>query len=63
MLRKIAAQHSKLEAELEEAKEEQEQVTAWVRRLQKIKKQWAEKITQAIACGLDSVEELERVEE
>ena len=63
LLRKIAAQHSKLEAELEEAEEEQERVAAQVRRLQKMKKQWAEKMTWAVACGFDSMEELERVEE
>ena len=61
-LRRIADQHQKLEAELEAAEEEQEAAAARVRRLRKVKRQWAEKMTRAVARGLDSVEELERLE-
>jgi len=54
-LRKIATQHQKLEDELERAEEK-------VLRLRKQKKMWFEKMMRAISRGVDSVEELERVE-
>jgi hypothetical protein len=61
-LRRIATQHSKMEAELEKAEEERDLLDARVKRLRKQKKLWFEKMTKAISRGLDSVEELERVE-
>lgn len=54
-LRTIASQHQKLENELMEAEER-------VLRLRKQKKLWFEKMMRAISRGIDSVEELERVE-
>lgn len=61
-LRKIAAQHSKLESELEAAEEERRRMDARVERLRKQKKMWFEKMMRAVSRGIDSVEELERVE-
>jgi hypothetical protein len=54
-LRKIASQHQKLEDELLEAEEK-------VLRLRRQKKLWFEKMIRAVSKGLDTVEELERVE-
>ncbi|KAF5009660.1 hypothetical protein FDECE_4137 [Fusarium decemcellulare] len=54
-LRHIAVQHQKLEEELERAEEK-------VLRLRKQKKLWFEKMMRAVSRGLDTVEELERVE-
>jgi septal ring factor EnvC (AmiA/AmiB activator) len=54
-LRKIADQHAKLESELEAMEEK-------VLRLRKQKKMWFEKMMRAVSRGIDSVEELERVE-
>jgi len=54
-LRAIASQHQKLEDELMAAEER-------VLRLRKQKKLWFEKMMRAISRGIDSVEELERVE-
>jgi hypothetical protein len=54
-LRNIATQHQKLEEELERAEEK-------VLRLRKQKKLWFEKMVRAVSRGIDSVEELERVE-
>jgi hypothetical protein len=51
----IAAQHQKLEAELEEAENK-------VFRLRKQKKLWLEKMMRAVRRGISSVEELEKVE-
>ncbi|KAF4460792.1 hypothetical protein FALBO_12421 [Fusarium albosuccineum] len=54
-LRNIATQHQKLEEELERAEER-------VLSLRKQKKLWFEKMIRAVSRGIDSVEELERVE-
>jgi hypothetical protein len=54
-LRTIASQHQKLEDELMAAEER-------VLRLRKQKKMWFEKMMRAISRGIDTVEELERVE-
>ncbi|TDZ14074.1 hypothetical protein Cob_v013012 [Colletotrichum orbiculare MAFF 240422] len=54
-LRNIATQHQKLEDELQAAEEK-------VLRLRKQKKMWFEKMMRAVRRGIDSVEELERVE-
>ncbi|KAH9428634.1 hypothetical protein MCOR02_011180 [Pyricularia oryzae] len=54
-LHRIAAQHSKLESELEAAEEK-------VLRLRKQKKMWFEKMMRAVRRGIDSLEELDRVE-
>jgi hypothetical protein len=54
-LRRIATQHQKLEEELERAEEK-------VLRLRKQKKLWFEKMIRAVSRGIDTVEELERVE-
>lgn len=61
-LRNIGAQHSKVDAELDAAEEELELAAVRVRRLRKQKKLWFEKMVRAIRRGIDSVEELERVE-
>ncbi|KAI7908498.1 hypothetical protein M0657_012265 [Pyricularia oryzae] len=54
-LHRIAAQHSKLESELEAAEEK-------VLRLRRQKKMWFEKMTRAVRRGIDNLEELDRVE-
>ena len=54
-LRSIASQHQKLEDELMAAEER-------VLRLRKQKKMWFEKMMRAISRGIDTVEELEKVE-
>ncbi|KAI6264024.1 hypothetical protein MCOR34_011921 [Pyricularia oryzae] len=54
-LHRIAAQHSKLESELEAAEEK-------VLRLRKQKKMWFEKMMRAVRRGIDNLEELDRVE-
>ncbi|KAI6553416.1 hypothetical protein MCOR04_010741 [Pyricularia oryzae] len=54
-LYRIAAQHSKFESELEAAEEK-------VLRLRKQKKIWFEKMMRAVCRGIDSLEELDRVE-
>lgn len=61
-LRKVAAQHSKLEAELESAEEARRILDARVERLRKQKKMWFEKMMRAVSRGIDDVEELEQVE-
>ncbi|EHA46470.1 hypothetical protein, variant [Pyricularia oryzae 70-15] len=54
-LHRIAAQHSKLESELEAAEEK-------VLRLRRQKKMWFEKMMRAVRRGIDNLEELDRVE-
>ena len=54
-LRRIAAQHQKLEDELQAAEEK-------VLRLRKQKRMWYEKMMRAVRRGIDSVEELDRIE-
>lgn len=61
-LRDIADRHSKLESELEKAEELAVIAQQRVIRLRKSKKLWFEKMKRAIARGIDSVEELEKVE-
>jgi hypothetical protein len=61
-LRKIAAQHTKFESELEAAEEARRAMDAKVERLRKQKKLWFEKMMRAVSRGIDDVEELERVE-
>lgn len=61
-LRKVSEQHAKLERELEEAEERAVAEQQRVLRLRKQKKLWFEKMMKAISRGIDSVEELERVE-
>ena len=53
-LRRIAAQHQKLEDELQAVEEK-------VLRLRKQKRIWYKKMIRAIRRGIDSVEELDRV--
>lgn len=62
-LRKIASQHSKLEAELEAVEEQRRIMDAKVERLRKQKKLWFSKMMRAVSRGIDNVEELERVEQ
>jgi hypothetical protein len=62
-LRRIATTHSRFESELEKAEEERRVMDAKVERLRKQKKLWFEKMMRAVSRGIDSVEELERVEQ
>lgn len=61
-MQKLVAQHSVAEAELETAEEELEAVAAKVRRLRQQRRLWSDKIAQAMRRGLDTIEELDRVE-
>jgi hypothetical protein len=61
-LQRLVSQHDKVESELERAEELAEAANAKVRRLRKQKKLWFEKMSRAIHRGIDTVEELERVE-
>ncbi|KAK3904168.1 hypothetical protein C8A05DRAFT_32056 [Staphylotrichum tortipilum] len=61
-LRKIVAQHGKVESELEKAEAELLASVAKVNRLRSQKRMWFDKMTRAISRGIDTVEELERVE-
>lgn len=61
-LQRIASQHDKAESELEQAEALAEAANAKVRRLRKQKRMWLEKMSRAIARGIDDIEELERVE-
>lgn len=61
-LRRVAAQHLASERDLEQAEMEAEAANARVRRLRQQKKLWFEKMMRAVSRGIDSVEELERVE-
>ncbi|KAF3763720.1 hypothetical protein M406DRAFT_261445 [Cryphonectria parasitica EP155] len=59
---KIVAQYSAAEAALDDVEEELERAMAKVRWLRKQRKLWAEKMACAVRCGLDMIEELDRVE-
>lgn len=61
-LRRIASQHDKIESELEKAEAEAELVAAKVRRLRRQKRVWYEKMSRAVARGVDSIEALEELE-
>jgi len=61
-MQKIAAQHNLAEAALDEAEEELERATAKVRRLRKQRRLWAEKMARAVRRGIDTIDELDRVE-
>lgn len=61
-LRKITLQHRRLEEELEAAEERRRLIDAEIERLRKQKKMWSARMCGAIRRGLDSVEELDRVE-
>lgn len=61
-IRRLGAIHQRTEAELDAAEEELERASAKVRRLRKQKKMWLEKMMRAVSRGIDTVEELERVE-
>lgn len=61
-LQSLSRQHSKLERELEAAEEEALHVQAKPVRPRKQKRLWYEKMMRAVRRGIDSVEELERVE-
>lgn len=61
-LNRVAAQHRKLELELEAAEEEADLVNARLRRLRKQKRMWYEKMMKAVSRGIDNLEELERLE-
>lgn len=67
--RRVAAQHIKLEEEIEAAEEEHKrelerlyQTSENVERLRKQKKLWYRKMVRAVARGIEDVEELDRVE-
>jgi hypothetical protein len=67
--RKVAAQHIKLEAEIEAAEEEHKrelerlrQSSEKVERLRKQKKMWYRKMMRAVARGIDDLDELDKVE-
>lgn len=61
-LNRVAAQHRRLELELEAAEEEADAVNARLRRLRKQKRMWYEKMMRAVSRGIDNLAELERVE-
>lgn len=61
-LRKIAMFHTQYETALEEAEKERKTVDAKIERLRKQKRLWLEKMTRAVARGIDDLEELDRVE-
>lgn len=61
-LNRIVAQHDKLESEMEKAEAELATSMAKVNRLRLQKRMWFEKMARAISRGIDTVEELERVE-
>lgn len=61
-LRRIGVQHQQLEDKLESAEERLRSAAAEVERLRKQKRMWFEKMMRAVRRGIDSVEELERVE-
>jgi hypothetical protein len=61
-LNHIVSQHNKLESQMEDAKAELAAAMAKVNRLRKQKRLWFEKMARAISRGVDTVEELERVE-
>lgn len=61
-LRKIASFHAQYEDALEGAEEERRVVDAKIERLRKQKRLWLEKMTRAVARGIDNLEELDRVE-
>ncbi|RYP62833.1 hypothetical protein DL771_009554 [Monosporascus sp. 5C6A] len=61
-LQRVAAQHRRLELELEAAEEEADQVNARLRRLRKQKRMWYEKMMKAVTRGIDNLKELERLE-
>jgi seryl-tRNA synthetase len=61
-LRHLSSQHQKLEGELEAAEAIHRDMGLKVERLRKQKRMWFEKMMRAVARGIDSVEELERVE-
>jgi hypothetical protein len=61
-LHNIATQHYRLEDELESSEEELLVLQRKILRLRKQKKLWFEKMMRAVRRGIDSVEELERVE-
>lgn len=62
-LRRIADQHGKLESELEAVEEERRRMDAKIQRLRQQKKLWLDKMMRAVSRGIDSVEELERIEQ
>lgn len=61
-LAKIGSNYHKLEAEMAAAEEERRVLDAKVERLRKQKRLWFEKMMRALRRGIDSVEELERIE-
>lgn len=61
-LQKIALLHARFEDELEAAEERRKAVDAEIERIRKQKRLWLEKMTRAVARGIDDLEELERVE-
>ena len=61
-LRKVADQHLALERDLKQAEIEAKSANARVRRLRQQKKLWFEQIICAVSRGIDSIQELERVE-
>jgi hypothetical protein len=61
-LRKLASTQLRLEAELNAASDELEQAHLKFRRIQAQKRAWSEKVSRAVARGLDNLEELEALE-
>ncbi|PTB47362.1 hypothetical protein M431DRAFT_40815, partial [Trichoderma harzianum CBS 226.95] len=60
-LRKIALFYTQYENTLKEAEEEHKTVNAKIECLRKQKRLWLEKITRAVARGINNLEELDRV--
>lgn len=61
-MQKITRQHSLLEAQLDEAEEAAMEANAKVSRLRKQRRLWAGKMARAIRRGLDTIDELDRLE-
>jgi uncharacterized protein YdcH (DUF465 family) len=61
-LRKIASLHARFEDELEAAEDRRKAIDAEIERLRKQKRSWLDKMTRAVARGIDNEEELDKVE-
>lgn len=61
-MQKIARLHSQIEDELDAAEEEAMLANAKVNRLRKQRRLWAEKMARAVRRGIETIDELDRVE-
>jgi hypothetical protein len=61
-MQKIARLHSKIEEELDVAEEEAMLANAKVSRLRKQRRLWAEKMARAVRRGIETIDELDRLE-